>query len=104
MDSTIIWEFDVGTKKLTQLTNGTGENDPSVTASGDLSFTATKMASNIWALPIDANSGKVRGSAYAVTEGTADYWFPTVSPDGLTLVTISNKFGTSDVWVKDLNG
>jgi eukaryotic-like serine/threonine-protein kinase len=101
-DSTNIWEFNLGNQEVRQLTNGTGEVDPAAARNGELAFTTAASNDSIWALPIAPASGKVTGQPYTVTSGAADDIFPTVSADGGTMVYVSNRFGTLDVWVRSL--
>lgn len=101
-DSTNIWEFNLRNEALRQLTNGTGEDDPSADHNGSLAFTTAASTDNIWALPMAPDSGTITGEPYAVTSGVAADGFPTVSADGRTMVYVSNRFGTFDVWVRNL--
>jgi serine/threonine protein kinase len=101
-DSTNVWEFNFRNQTLRQLTNGTSEHDPSTARDGELAFTTMASNVSIWALPMEVNSGKVTGKPYALTSGAADDIFPTVSADGRTLAYVSNRFGSFDVFVRNL--
>jgi Tol biopolymer transport system component len=101
-DSTNIWEVDLRNRVLRQLTNGAGEHDPSIDRNGRLAFTTAAGNDSIWALPLSPDSGRVTGEPYAVISGAADHLFPTISAGGRTLVYVSNRFGTLDVWVRNL--
>jgi len=67
-----------------------------------VAFASLSSRSDLWALPIDANQGRVTGQVERLTNNGADNWRPSVSTDGKRLVFGSNRSGNFDVWLRDL--
>ncbi|HUQ90641.1 MAG TPA: protein kinase [Bryobacteraceae bacterium] len=55
----------------------------------------------IWSVPIEGNTGKVKGPIVPETQGPGGQSYPTVSADGRMLAYNSNKSGIADVYLKD---
>ncbi len=107
-DSLNLWEVSISPKTWQasgaprRVMSGAGmEARPSI-AAGRLVFTALSQNTNVWGLPIDANSGKVLGDIGRLTEGAARDTDPSISNDGKKLVFTRYVGRTSDVWLKDL--
>ena len=85
-----------------RITSGTSvDAEPSIISGDRIAFASLKQDLNIWSLPIAGNSGRVVGDLQQVT-GAAFDAHTSISADGQKLVFISTRFGTSDVWMKDL--
>ena len=90
-----------------QVTGGTAiDVSADVARNGRVVFASGSQRINVFALPIDANTGKVRGAPYRITEGVALGVAPTIhprlSPDGRKLLFDSNRNGFSELWLRDL--
>ena len=85
-----------------RLTAGTGEYNPSSATDGRVAFATRTGSRSIWFLPMDANSGRVTGRLRRVTYGTTYESFPVISRDGKRLVLASDRNGTNDIWLIDL--
>jgi hypothetical protein len=57
---------------------------------------------NIWALPLNANAGKITGAPYRISESVAAQIYPMLSPDGRRLLFSSNRNGIFQLWQRDL--
>ncbi len=110
-DSTNLWQFalDPNTWQVTgapqRLTSGTArEGQPSAALGrpGRLVFSSIVENIAIWGLPIDANQGRPAGDIKRLTEATGNDIRPSVSADGSKLAFISNRSGSAQVWLKDL--
>jgi len=106
-DSTNLWEVPISmrTWKISgpaeQLTSGTGmEVRPSI-AAGRLAFASLVENPDIWALPVDAN-GKVGTELKRLTDDVAADSMATVSNDGRRITFLSNRTGSYQVWVREL--
>jgi Tol biopolymer transport system component len=111
-DSRSIWQvpFSSSTRGVTgkhhRLTAGTGiDGSPTVVAGEEgsrLYFSSGTRKVNIWRLPIEANRARVMGPPERLTDSVALNIWPSVSADGKRLAFISTRFGSLDVWIKDL--
>jgi len=66
-----------------------------------LVFSSLTSNLNIWAVPIDANDGKIADEPQRLTHGAFDA-NNSASSDGRRIVFVSNRSGNRDVWLKDL--
>ena len=107
-DSTNLWRIGISaseariTTQPQRLTSGTNEAQPTVSLDGRVGFTSARSDLDIWSLPIDPNEGKPRGPLERLIGGATQDNYPTVSDDGQKLVFVSDRSGSWDVWVKDL--
>jgi eukaryotic-like serine/threonine-protein kinase len=86
-----------------RLTAGTAlEGGATVDAAGTLAYAAISNDVDLWSLPIDPATGLVAGPEQRLTPGPAYDVFPSLSPDGRSLVYGSNRSGTFDVWLRNL--
>jgi Tol biopolymer transport system component len=74
----------------------------SVAADGTVVVAADSFSSNLWNLPLDANTGKVRGTPEALTQGIAFTAYPSISIDGKRLAFSSDEDGSAKVWLMDV--
>lgn len=89
--------------EVVRLTNGTElMGDPSVSRDGQIVFSAGRQRFDIWAIPLDAITGKAAGPPYRITDTLATTANPDISPDGRRLIFGSSGHGFTEVWEKDL--
>jgi Tol biopolymer transport system component len=60
-------------------------------------------SSDLWTLPLDVNQGKPTGELRRLTEGSAEYIYPTLSDDDTKLVFGSNRSGNFEVWLRNMS-
>jgi eukaryotic-like serine/threonine-protein kinase len=108
-DSVNLWQVSISPKTFRvqgpaqRLTSGSGlEMTPSVARNGALVFSSVAANGDIWALPVDANQGNPIGHVQQITRGGSEENSPSISLDGKTLVFVSDRSGTSDIWLKNL--
>ncbi|MBL8292634.1 MAG: PD40 domain-containing protein, partial [Bryobacterales bacterium] len=112
-DSTNLWRvpIDSGNWKVTgtpiRLTSGPAlEENPSVAwpvgAPARVAFAVATENTEIFSLPVAVNEAKVLGEARQLTTNSAADFHPSTSPDGRSLVFVSNRTGDQEVWIKDL--
>jgi Tol biopolymer transport system component len=88
---------------IIRLTNGTElMGDAAVSRDGRMVFSSGRQRFDIWGLPLDANTGKVAGAPYRITDTLAPTASPTLSDDGTKLLYGSSRNGFTEVWEKDL--
>ena len=87
-----IWAFEVDGQSGFRATRGerltfgpANEQDVSATADGLVAFSHVASENNVWSLPIDSETGAVRGELQRVTAGVGWYSRPTVSSDERTV-------------------
>jgi len=86
-----------------QLTAGAGRDAwPAVSRDGRMVFASGSEHVNLWAVPLDANVGKVTGAPYRISSSLAPQSHPTLSPDGHKLLFDSTRSGITQVWQRDL--
>jgi len=92
------WRMDYAPQ---QLTHGVSEKQPSVANDGRIAYASPDRNADIWAVPIDANKGKLTGEPEPVENSISDEGSPTVSADGSRLAFTLVRSGNADVWVRD---
>ena len=80
---------------------GTSVEDKPAGSAERLVFSSLTSNLNIWAVPIDANHGKIARKPQRLTHGAFDA-NNSASSDGKKIVFVSNRSGNRDVWLKDL--
>ena len=112
-DSRNLWRIGISptTWKATgvpeRLTSSSAiDQSPSVTsiAAGavTIAFASLGEKSDIWSLPIEANTGTVTGELRQVTRDAARNFHTGLSRDGSKIVFISTRTGHHEIWTKDL--
>jgi Tol biopolymer transport system component len=91
--------------KPVQLTSGAGIEVQPWAAADKLVLAATTEYPAIWMLPLDADTGQVKGAIERVTSSNSFDEYPAVSRDGRKLAFASDRQKNNiDVFVKDLPG
>lgn len=113
-DSFNIWGIDVSPRDFkaqgvpVRLTNGVAaELNPSLWQGADktrLVFSSQSSNVNIWGFPLDADEVKSLGEPRPLTDSISDEIRPAISADSRLLAFNANRSGTSEIWVKDLQG
>src|SRR5262249_46550995 len=108
-DSVNLWQVSISPETFhmegpaQRLTSGSGlEVAPSAARNGALVFSSVVTNGDIWALPVDANQGKPVGQPEQITLGGSEENSPSISLDGKILVFVSDRSGSPDIWLKDL--
>jgi serine/threonine protein kinase/Tol biopolymer transport system component len=101
-----IWEVTfangVFSGRPRRLTAGSGEYPGPAAIDGRIPFSTATASATIYALPMDTREGKATGELVRAVNWGANASYPTVTADGKKLVFVSDRYGTSDVWMKDL--
>ncbi|MFB3829547.1 MAG: TolB family protein [Bryobacteraceae bacterium] len=86
-----------------QVTYGTREHPgPSSYDGRVIPFSTGFNVTTIYALPMDAAQGVVKGDPKPVLQWDSDAMFPTVSRDGSKMVFVANREGDYDLWYRDM--
>ncbi len=86
-----------------RLTSGTGlEAYPSMTGDGRLLFADLMNSSDVWIVPVDADSTRAVGKPRRVTESVGPHYFASLSADGKLLAYSSVRYGHPRAWIKNL--
>ncbi|MDP2915103.1 MAG: protein kinase [Candidatus Aminicenantes bacterium] len=112
-DSRNLWRIGISTKTWTvtgvpeRLTSSSAiEENPSVALAADgtvkIAFTSSSENTDIWSLPLDADTGKVTGELRQLTRDSAADFHPSLSADGRKMVFVSARSGNQEIWIKDL--
>ncbi len=81
-----------------RLTFGSGvEALPSASASGRIAFMSVRQRRDIWSLPLDGSGEPQRLTRDESSDTAVD-----LTPDGRRMVYLSNRWGRSDIWTRDL--
>lgn len=99
------WKVQGPPQRLTS--SPTIEESPSVAsvAGGSVSIAFASLGENtdIWSLPLEADTGKVTGELRQLTRDTAADFHPELSGDGRKMVFVSARSGDHEIWIKDLD-
>jgi Tol biopolymer transport system component len=86
-----------------RITTGTGMDvGPAVSRDGRIVFANGTERLNVWAVPLDGNTGKVTGAPYRLSNSLAPQAHPSLSPDGRKLLFDSRRNGAFQVWQRNL--
>jgi Tol biopolymer transport system component/predicted Ser/Thr protein kinase len=113
-DSSNLWRIGISSKtwKVTGLpqrltSSPTIEENPSIALVADgsvkIAFASLTENSDIWSLPLEANTGRVTGDLRQLTQDSAADFHPSLSADGRKMVWVSARSGNQEIWIKDLN-
>ena len=87
-----------------RLTFGVGDDtSPNLLPTGELIFARSTSNFDVWAVPIDADQGRVRGEAYRLTDDPRDELGPSASADGKRLTYGLRQGRQWSLWAKDLD-
>ena len=75
---------------------------PTASASGKLAFSIVSGDVNLWTLPVRANLGVPSGKLQRLTAGASPKFWSSVSADGAQVAFASQRFGSINLFVKDL--
>ena len=88
-----------------QLTFGdVSYHEPDVRDTGRLLASRVRGRSDIWSFPIDGTPAENVRNAVRVTNQTGQIQVPAVSPDGRTVVYVSDSGGHSNLWCAGVDG
>jgi Tol biopolymer transport system component len=87
-----------------RLTSGAGLEVQPYIGAEKLALATTAEFTAIWALPLDADTGRVRGEMERITSTESFDQYPAVSRDGRKLAFASDRQKNYDVYLKDLPG
>ncbi|MCI0604014.1 protein kinase [bacterium] len=100
-----LWLLSFDNDAPRQLTFGEASYiHPDISIEGVLVASRVHMRSNLWRFPIDNDPVENVRSATQITKQTAEVRAPSVSPDGLHLVYVSDIAGHSNLWVTNVDG
>src|SRR5207302_1532242 len=85
-----------------QLTFGTTLDVQPSLAAGHMAFAALSGNTNLWSIPIDANTGKILGEMVRLTESADPDTRPSISTDGSKIAFTRLAGGSWSLWLKDL--
>jgi Tol biopolymer transport system component len=101
-DNQDLWWVPLEGGPPVRITAGAGAAHPSVAGTGRIAFARRAVKSGLWRLPVDANTGRTTGELQRMGRQIASMNYPNLSRDGKMLVYVSNRSGSPDVWVRNL--
>ena len=109
-DSTNLWQVRISPKTFRlegspeRLTSGAGiEVHACAAPGGHLVFSSLVEDLNVWSLPIEPNHARIKGEIEKLTQEGVFNLAPSVTPDGKKFVYLSNRSGSFDIWVQDVD-
>ena len=78
--------------------------EPDIRAAGSLLASRVRGRSDVWRFPIDGEPADNVRRAERVTHQTGQIQVPSISPDGRTLVYVSDSGGHSNLWIAAADG
>jgi Tol biopolymer transport system component len=98
-----LWRISLDGSSLQQLTFGDeGDESPDIDAQGRIAFTRSRIAFDIWKIPMDSSPAENVRRAVRITRQTSEVQTPSLSPDNRELVYLSDTGGHGNLWVLDL--
>jgi serine/threonine protein kinase len=85
------------------LTSGAAWSQNASLAAGKIAFQSGEPETGIWSLPADTNQGRITGALNKLTAEKAVYRSGSLTSDGKTMVFSSNRTGSMDVIVRDMD-
>jgi eukaryotic-like serine/threonine-protein kinase len=104
-----LWQAEIPlsrdiTAKPVQITFGDSiQTQPSATDEGMVAFSRQSLNVDIWGVPIRANEGKLAGQWKKLTTDSSVDVYPSLSADGVKLLFQSNRRGSQNAWLLDMN-
>ena len=93
---TSLWEIEVDSGRLRQLTTGPGEQMPAVARDGRLAYGQFSHQLDFYAIQVET------GAEERLTSHTHENLFPRFSPQGRKIVYHSDRTGNFEIWLRDL--
>ncbi|MEZ5402389.1 MAG: protein kinase [Bryobacteraceae bacterium] len=85
-----------------QVTHGTGrEIEASIAQDGRMVFSSGQQNSDLYELPVNANTGAVTGKLVQLTREAGDDYYPDIAADGSAIAFVSRRSGNDDVFLYD---
>lgn len=106
-DSVNVWSININRGHVAgqpqRLTSG-NEFDvcPTPTAGGRMVFAALSVASDVWGVPIDANSAVVKGPRQKLTQTAGPHYYASLNTEGNLLAFSSLRYGKHRAMVRNL--
>ena len=101
-DAGNLWEWRLPSGPAVPVTHGPGYHmQAASTADGALAFSSLEWRNEVWALPVDADRGAVRGELQKLTADEADAISPNSTRDGKLLVFRGRAMGRFAVRARD---
>ncbi len=91
-----LWEIEVASGRLRQLTTGPGEVRPAVARDGRVAYSQFSHQLDFYAIQVDT------GAEERLTSYTRENLFPRFSPEGRKLAYHSDRTGNLEIWLRDL--
>lgn len=85
------------------LTSGAAWSQNASLAAGKIAFESGEPETGVWSLPADTNQGRVTGALEKLTTEKAVYRSGSATPDGKTMVFSTNRTGSMEVLVRDVD-
>ncbi len=93
---TSLWEIDLSSRRLRQLTTGPIDLDPVTARNGPLMYEELNHQTDLYSIHFEGSTEE------QLTFHTRENFAPRFSPDGKKLVYQSNRTGSDEIWVLDL--
>jgi serine/threonine protein kinase len=107
-EAATLWSFVVSPESFSIQTPGTriisgakSEDDFAIADDGRMVSASTVSNTDIYALPIDAERGRVTGPLRRLTYDVSEETYATVSRDGTKMSYNSDRSGELEVWIRD---
>ncbi|MCC6588903.1 MAG: serine/threonine-protein kinase [Bryobacterales bacterium] len=85
-----------------RVTYGTGESQLSLARDGRVAFFSSRDTVSIWGVRLDPRTGIATTAPERLTSGAGGELRSDLSADGRSLISISTRDGTADIWIRDL--
>lgn len=92
-----VWDIDLESGRLRQLTNGAQASVPVPSSTGRIAVSQWSHEATLWHLPLADPEDEM-----PLSLSTRDNYAPTYSPDGRRIAFQSRRSGGSEIWLHDL--